>query len=91
MKLEYNKQSVEENLIQRAVKRTIQILLDKGLIDTCPHAERVLKHFLFVMRRVPDIKEANDFVHKHKLKNNATSNMKNYQVLTSIGLYNVGI
>ena len=30
-KLQYNKQSVEEILIQRAVKTTIQILYDKGL------------------------------------------------------------
>ena len=29
-KLQYNKQSVEENLIQRAVKTTIQILYDKS-------------------------------------------------------------
>ena len=32
-KLQYNKQSVEEILIQRAVKTTIQILYDKGLFD----------------------------------------------------------
>ena len=31
-KLQYNKQSVEEILIQRAVKTTIQILYDKGFI-----------------------------------------------------------
>ena len=30
-KLQYNKQSVEDILIQRAVKTTIQILYDKGL------------------------------------------------------------
>ena len=29
-KLQYNKQSLEENLIQRAVKTSIQILYDKG-------------------------------------------------------------
>ena len=29
----YNKQSVEEILVQRAVKTTIQILYDKGLFD----------------------------------------------------------
>ena len=33
LKLQYNKQSVEEILIQRAVKTTIQILYDKGLFD----------------------------------------------------------
>ena len=32
-KLQYNKQNVEEILIQRAVKRTIQTLYDKGLFD----------------------------------------------------------
>ena len=33
----------------------------------------------------------NDFVHKYKLKNKATSNIKIQQVLNSIGLNNVGI
>ena len=33
----------------------------------------------------------NDFVHKHKLRNKATSNIKIQQVLNSIGLNNVGI
>ena len=33
----------------------------------------------------------NDFVKKHDLKNKATSNIKNQQVLDSIGLNNVGI
>ena len=32
-KKQYNKQSVEEILVQRAVKTTIQILYDKGLFD----------------------------------------------------------
>ena len=32
-KLQYNKQNIEEILIQRAVKTTIQILYDKGLFD----------------------------------------------------------
>ena len=32
-KLQCNKQSVEEILIQRAVKTTIQVLYDKGLFD----------------------------------------------------------
>ena len=32
-----------------------------------------------------------DFVHKHNLKNKATSNVKIYQILCSIGLHNVGI
>ena len=33
----------------------------------------------------------NDFVHKHNLKNKATSNIKIQQVLNSIGLDNVNI
>ena len=33
----------------------------------------------------------NDFIKKYKLKNKATSNIKNQQVLNSIGLNNVGI
>ena len=41
-KLQYNKQSVEEILIQRAVKTTIQILYDKGLFDNYANADKVL-------------------------------------------------
>ena len=37
-KLQYNKQSVEGILIQRAVKTTIQILYDKGAFDNYPLA-----------------------------------------------------
>ena len=33
----------------------------------------------------------NEFVKKHNLKNKATSNIKNQQVLNSIGLNNVNI
>ena len=33
----------------------------------------------------------NDFVHKHNLKNKATSNIKIQKVLTSVGLDNVNI
>ena len=32
-KLQYNKQNVEDILIQRVVKTTVQILYDKGLFD----------------------------------------------------------
>ena len=46
-----NKQSVEEVLIERAVKTTIQILQDKRLSDSFPNADKVLKDFLFVARR----------------------------------------
>ena len=50
-KLQYNKQSVEEVLIQRAVKTTIQILYDKGLFDNFQNADKVLEDFLFTTRR----------------------------------------
>ena len=44
-KLQYNKQSVVEVLIQRAVKTTIQILYDKGLFDNYANADKVLEAF----------------------------------------------
>ena len=50
-KLQYNKQSVVEILIQRAVKTTIQILYDKGLFDNFQNADKVLEDFLFTTRR----------------------------------------
>ena len=50
-KLQYNKQSVEEISIQRAVKTTIQILYDKGLLDKFQNADKVLEDFLFTARR----------------------------------------
>ena len=59
-KLQYNKQSVEEILIQRAVKTTIQILYDKGLFDNYANAEEVLKDFLFTTRRRLDLEKVND-------------------------------
>ena len=59
-KLQYNKQSVEEILIQRAVKTTIQILYDKGLFDNFQNAQEVLKDFLFTTRRRPDLEKVND-------------------------------
>ena len=59
-KLRYNKQSVEEILIQRTVKTTIQILYDKGFFDNFPNADSVLKDFLFVTRRRGDLEEVND-------------------------------
>ena len=58
-KLEYNKQNVEDILIQRAVKTTIQILYDKGLFDNFQNSEEVLKDFLFTTRRRPDLLEEN--------------------------------
>ena len=50
-KLQYNKQNVEETLVQRAVKTTIQILYDKGLFDNYANADKVLEEFLFTTRR----------------------------------------
>ena len=50
-KLQYNKQSVEDILIQRAIKATIQILYDKSLFDNYANADRVSEDFLFTTRR----------------------------------------
>ena len=44
-KKQYNKQNVEDILIQRAVKTTIQILYDKGLFDNYANADKVLENF----------------------------------------------
>ena len=59
-KKQYNKQSVEEILVQRAVKTTIQILYDKGLFDTFQNADKVLKDFLFTTRRRGDLEKVNE-------------------------------
>ena len=56
-KLQYNKQSVEDILIQRAVKTTIQLLYDKGLFDKFQNADKVLDDFLFTTRRRADLLE----------------------------------
>ena len=62
-KKQYNKQSVEEILIQRAVKTTIQILYDKGLFDIYANADKVLEDFLFTTSRRGDLsEEVNDVV-----------------------------
>ena len=58
-KLQYNKQNVEDILIQRAVKTTIQILYDKGLFDNYANADKVLEDFLFTTRRRGDLSEDN--------------------------------
>ena len=58
-KLQCNKQNVEDILIQRAVKTTIQILYDKGLFDKFQNADSVLEDFLFTTRRRPDLSEEN--------------------------------
>ena len=56
-KKQYNKQSVEEILIQRAVKTTIQVLYDRGLFDTFQNADKVLEDFLFTTRHRGDLSE----------------------------------
>ena len=58
-KSQYNKQAVEDILIQRAVKTTIQILYDKGLFDNFQNADKVLEDFLFTTRRRQDLSEEN--------------------------------
>ena len=58
-KLEYNKQSVEEILIQGAVETTFEILYDEGLFETFAKADEFLKDFMFVTRRRPDLEEIN--------------------------------
>ena len=55
--LQYNKQIVEDILIQRAVKTTIQIHYDKGLFDNYDNADKVLEDFLFVTRRRGDLSD----------------------------------
>ena len=61
-KLQYNKQSVGDISIQRAVKTKIQILYDKGLFDNYANADKVLEDFLFKTRRRGDLEEVNDNV-----------------------------
>ena len=56
-KLQYNKQNVEDNLVQRAVKTTIQILYDKGLFDNYANADKILEDFLFVTKRRGDLSD----------------------------------
>ena len=63
-KLQYKKQSVEDVLIRRAVKTTIQILYDKGLFDNYANADKVLEDFLITTRRSGDLEEVNDNVQR---------------------------
>ena len=62
-KLQYKKQSVEDILIQRAVKTTIQILYDKGLFDKYANADKSLEDFLFTTRRRGNLSEDNTKLH----------------------------
>ena len=59
-KLQYNKQSVENFFIQRAVITTIQVLYDKRLLDSFHNANNVLENFLFITRRRPNFEKVND-------------------------------
>ena len=56
-KLQYNKQSVEEVLIQGAVKTTKQLLFDKVLFENYANADAVLEGFSFTTRRRGDLSE----------------------------------
>ena len=58
-KLQYNKQTVEDILIQKAVKTTIQLLYDKGLFENFQNADKVLEDFLFTRRCRGDLSEDN--------------------------------
>ena len=57
--LQYNKQSIEEILVQRAIRTTIQILYDKGLFDNYTNADKILEDFSFTTRRRGDLSEEN--------------------------------
>ena len=59
-KIQYNKQNLEEILVQRAIKTTVQILYDKGLFDHYTNADKVLEDFLFITRRRGDLDKVND-------------------------------
>ena len=58
-KLQYNKQPVEDVLIQRAVKTTIQVLYGRIVFDNFQNVDDVLKDFLFTTSR-PKVEEVND-------------------------------
>ena len=62
-RLQYNKQNVDDILIERAVKTTIQILYNRGLFGNFQNAEEVLKDFLFTTRRRTDLEKENDDIH----------------------------
>ena len=61
-KLQYNKQSVKQILIQRAVKTTIQILYEKGLVDNYSNTDKILEDSFFTTRRRGDLGEIKDVV-----------------------------
>ena len=96
-KLQNNKQSVEDILIQRSVKTTIQILCDKGLFDNFQNVDEVLGDFLFTTRRrrrfIRTSKWCRSMIlfKKNNLNKKATSNLKIQHVLLSLSLNDVGI
>ena len=57
--LQYNKHSIEEILVPRAIRTTIQIFYDEGLFDNYTNADKVLEDFLFTTRRRGDLSEDN--------------------------------
>ena len=62
-KLEYNKQSVENVLVEKPVKTTIQILYDKGLFDEYANSDKVLEDLLFTTSPRDDLSEqVNDVI-----------------------------
>ena len=61
-KLLSTKHSLEEVLIQRAVKTTLQKIFDKGLFDNYDNTDEVLQIFLFVERRRLDLERGNDVI-----------------------------
>ena len=54
-KQQYNKQNVEEILVQRAIRTTIQILYDKGFFDNYTNADKLLEDFLLTTKRRGDL------------------------------------
>ena len=54
------KQSEEEPLIERAVKATIQMFYDKGLLDNYDNVDESLKDYLLIERRRLKLEERDD-------------------------------
>ena len=61
-KLQYHKKCVEDIFLRRAVKTTIQILFDNGVLDNFQNADKVLEDFLFTRRREDLSEQVNDDV-----------------------------
>ena len=52
MKLQYNRQSLEKVLVQRAVETTILKLYDKCLLDKYANADGILKDFFCFLQNI---------------------------------------